>query len=84
MLVEGGDIYIGLGATHTYGVLLVEGGVDWSGGTYHPFVEQLGVIGGITMSGRSDVWKSTDLFTISTRRGIDPHRRGRDRPERYP
>lgn len=65
--VSGGDIWIGYGANNHYGMLLISGGVDWSGGTYHPFVEDLD---GAT--GRSDVWKATDVFTVGPGATIAP------------
>jgi Calx-beta domain len=59
--ISGGDIYInyGLAAHLTYGTIVVQGDVLWTGGTYHPYVE------GHVDLGKSDHWSASGgSFTI--------------------
>jgi hypothetical protein len=67
LIVEGGDVYIGANLSpHHYGTLSVTGSVDWSAGTFHPFVdndENWGV---------SDRWYAGGTFTIRGTAALAP------------
>jgi hypothetical protein len=67
--VTGGDIYIGYGSTHVaFGTLSVTGGVNWTGGTYHPCVRSYAE----TLLGESDRWEASDRFEIANNATITP------------
>jgi hypothetical protein len=64
MEVRGGDIRIGDDATHTFGTLTNQGEVLWISGTYHPVVQQVPVIGQLSVAGAADLWKVTNTLTV--------------------
>lgn len=66
--ITGGDIISGAnsnGDTHLFGTLFVHGNVNWTGGTYRPFVSA-------DTDYVSDVWISTGTFTIGGTAAIVP------------
>jgi hypothetical protein len=67
--VTGGTIISGANVSpagaHLFGTLKVDGNVNWTGGTYSPYVSNVA-------NGPSDLWWSTKTFTIGGTAALSP------------